>query len=248
VRNLSASLGLFLGGALVFLVGFQTGFLIIGLVYLLIIPFVSFRPPAKQTLKLGQYGKDVLNRKVVFMGLIMFMFSLHWGSEMTSFGLFLRNGLGLDMLMLGLYTGLALPFLGIASFYFGRRIDGGKSNLKMVYFAGMMLSGVCYILNTVPVVWFSFLTRIMHETGDGMANIAVYFWISRMFKAERVGGGSGAMFTVMLLGEVAGALVFGPLGEIMGYNVPIIITGVTSVISAFLLLAYTKIFKADGKR
>lgn len=247
VRFLSASLGMFVGGALVFLVGFPLGFCVMGLIYLLVMPFISFRPPAKQTLKLGQYRKDVLNRKVVFMGLIMFMFSLHWGSEMTSFGLFLKNGLGLNMLMLGLYTGLALPFLGIASFYFGKRIDGGKSNLKMVFFAGMVLSGVSYILNTVPVVWFSFLTRIVHETGDGMANIAVYFWISRLFKAERVGGGSGAMFTVMLLGEVAGALVFGPLGDIMGYNVPIIITGITSITSAFLLLAYAKVFKVSGK-
>jgi DHA1 family quinolone resistance protein-like MFS transporter len=247
IRFLSMSLGLFIGGTLVFLVGFRLGFGIMGLIYLLVTPFVSFRSPAKYTIKLSQYKKDVLNKKVIFIGVVMFMFALHWGSERTAFGLFLKKDLGLDMFMFGLYTAFALPFLGFASYYFGRRIDAGKSNLKMIYFAGMVLSGAAYILNTVPVLWFSFVTRIIHEFGDGMADIAVYFWISKLFNFERVGGGSGVMYTVMLLGQVTGSLVFGPLGEIMGYRVPIIITGVTSIMSAFLLLAYARIFKVSGK-
>ena len=247
VKFLSSSLGLFIGGALVFFVGFRTGFIIIGLIYLLIIPFVSFRPVAKYTIKLGQYKKDVLNRRVIFLAIVMFIFTLHWGSERTAFGLFLRNNLGLDMFWLGVYTSLALPFLGIASFYFGRRIDAGRSNLKMIFFAGMLISGVSYILNTVPVPWFSFVMRIFHEFGDGMAEIAMFFWISKMFQVERVGGSSGVLFTVMLLGQVTGSLVFGPLGEMAGYHVPIIITGITSIASAFLLLAFVRIFKISER-
>lgn len=248
IRFLSMSLGLFIGGTLVFLVGFHLGFGIIGLLYLLVVPFVSFRSPAKYTVKFGQYKKDVLNKKVIFIGLVMFMFALHWGSERTAFGLFLKKDLGLDMFMFGLYTALALPFLGFASFYFGRRIDAGKSNLKMIYFAGMILSGVSYILNTVPVLWFSFVMRIIHEFGDGMADIAIYFWISKLFHVERVGGGSSVMYTLMLVGQVTGSLVFGPLGEIMGYQVPIMITGVTSIMSAFLMLAFVRIFRISEKQ
>jgi MFS family permease len=247
VKFLSASLGLFIGGSLVFLVGFKLGFEIMGLLYLLVIPFISFKSISKSTIKLGQYRKDVLTKKVVFLAVVMFIFSLHWGSERTTFGLFLKNGLGLDIFWLGVYTSLSLPFLGIGSYYFGRRIDAGKSNLKLVYVAGMMMSGVSYILNTVPVPWFSFVMRMFHEFGDGMADIAVYFWISKLFKVERVGGSSTVLFTVMLLGQITGSLIFGPLGQIAGYHVPIIITGITSIASALLLLVFVKIFKVSEK-
>jgi MFS family permease len=243
VRILSMASGLFIGGTLTFLVGFRLGFGIIALISLLVIPFISFKTTARYEAKLGQYRKDVLNKRVIFIGLIMFLFALHWGSERTAFGLFLKKDLGLDMFSFGLFTGLALPFFGIASLYFGRRIDSGRSNLKYVFFAGLVLSGAAYILGTIPIPLLSFATRIFHEFGDGMADISIYFWVSRMFDVKRVGGGWGVMYTVMLIGQITGSLVFGPLGEITGYSVPIIITGVTSIAAGFLMLAFVRIFK-----
>jgi predicted MFS family arabinose efflux permease len=75
-----------------------------------------------------------------------------------------------------------------------------------------------------------------------MAAIAVYFWVSKLFGVERIGGDSSLMFTVMIIGNVAGSLVFGPVGQVMGYHIPLIVSGVTTILCAFLLIAFVKAF------
>ncbi len=243
VRHTGASIGLFAGGILIYFLDFSLSIKIIGILYLLLIPFVSFRPVTKYRVKLAEYKRDILNRKIISLGLVMFLFSLHWGAEGTSFGLFLRHNLGLDMFQLGVYTSVTLLFLGVTAYIFGRRIDRGKSNMKNVFVGGMLVSGIFHILHTIPIPWISFLLRIPHEVGDGMTMIAVYFWISKLFGVKRVGGNSGFMFTLMLLGNVIGSLVFGPMGYLLGYHIPLIVSGMTNIACAFLLLLFAKIFK-----
>lgn len=242
VNSTAASIGLVIGGALVLMLDFSLALQIMGIVYLLLIPFVSFRPITKHKVKLSQYKKDLLNKKVISLGIIMFIFTLHWGAEGTSFGLFLNKNLGLDMFWVGVYIGISLFFLGLTAYIFGKRIDLGKSNLKNVFVLGMIISGVFHIIHTIPVPWLSFLLRIPHEIGDGMALIAIYFWVSKLFGIERIGGNSSIMFMVTLLGHVVGSLIFGPIGYHFGYHIPLIISGVTTILSAFLLIAFVRIF------
>ncbi|MCX6818183.1 MAG: MFS transporter [Candidatus Aenigmarchaeota archaeon] len=247
VKFISSSFGLLAGGIMAYLIGFRAGFIIIGLVYICLIPFASFKSHSKYKINLSDYKKDVINIRVLSLGVVMFLNALHWGAENTSFGLFLRNNLGFDMLMVGMFTAFSLPFLGIMAYVFGKRIDAGKNSVKWILFFGLLLSGVSFILQTIPIPWFSFLTRITHESGDGMYNVAIFFWVSKLFGVKRVGGGSGIMFTLALLGQIAGSLVFGPIGQLMGYHVPMIVSGITTIISAFLLLAFVKIFKISDK-
>ncbi|UCC91880.1 MAG: MFS transporter [Candidatus Aenigmatarchaeota archaeon] len=243
VNTTAASIGLVIGGLLILILEFSLALKVIGIIYLLLIPLVSFRPITKYRVKLSEYKKDFLDRKVILLGIIIFIFTLHWGAEATSFGLFLRNNLGLDMFLIGLYTGISLFSLGLTAYFFGKRIDRGKSNMKNVFIAGMIISGVFHILHTVPIPWLSFILRIPHEIGDGMTLIAIYFWVSKLFGVKRIGGDSSIMFTVTLLGHVVGSLIFGPIGYHLGYHIPLIISGVTNILSAFLLIAFVKAFK-----
>ncbi len=242
VTNLGRSLGLFVVGTLIFLLDFSLALKMIGVLYLLIIPFVSFKPIMKYKVKLVEYRRDFLNRRVVSIGIIMFLFTLHWGAEGTSFGLFLRNNLGLDMFLVGVYTSVTLLFLGFTAYVFGKRIDQRKSNMKNVFVAGMIISGVFHILHTIPIVPLSFLLRIPHEVGDGMTLIAIYFWVSKLFGVKRIGGNSSLMFTLTLLGHVVGSLIFGPIGYHMGYHIPLIISGMINILCAFLLIAFVRTF------
>ncbi len=243
VRNIGAPVGLFVGGTLIFLLDFSFTLKIIGILYLLVIPLVSFRPITKYRVKLTEYGQDFLNKKVISLGIIIFLFTLHWGAEHTSYGLFLRNNLGLDIFLVGVYTSVTLFFLGLTAYIFGKRIDRGKSNMKNVFIAGMIISGVFHILHTIPIPWLSFLFRIVHEMGDGMTMIAIYFWVSKLFGVKRIGGNSSLMFTMTLLGNVVGSLIYGPIGYLMGYHIPLIISGVTTISCAFLLLIFVKVFR-----
>jgi MFS family permease len=242
VGTTARSLGLFIGGILIFLLDFSLALKIIGVLFLLLIPFVSFRPIMKYKVRLGEYKKDFLNKKVVSIGIIMFLFTLHWGAEGTSFGLFLKNNLGLNMFEVGVYASATLFFLGLTAYIFGKRIDMRKSNMKNVFFAGMLVSGIFHILHTIPIVPVSFLFRVAHEVGDGMTMIGIYFWVSRLFGVKRIGGNSSLMFTLTLLGQVVGSLVFGPIGYLMGYHIPLIISGVMNILSAFLLLIFVRAY------
>ena len=64
-----------------------------------------------------------------------------------------------------------------------------------------------------------------------------------MFGVERIGGNSSLMFTFTLLGQVVGSLIFGPIGYLMGYQIPLIISGITTIFCAFLLLIFVKAFR-----
>ncbi|MBU0530831.1 MAG: MFS transporter, partial [Nanoarchaeota archaeon] len=167
----------------------------------------------------------------------------HWGAESTSYGLFLQNNLGLDIFMVSLYSAFAIIPLALTSYYFGKRIDKKGMNMRNLFAAGLIISGVFHILHTVPIPWLSFIFRLGHEAGDGIAFIAVFFWISKLFSKNRIGGDSSLMFTVMLLGQVVGSLVFGPLGQLMGYHIPLIISGFTNILCAVLLVIFVRKFK-----
>lgn len=235
------------GTAAIMFLDFRIALLIIGALFLMLIPIASFGETANVHVKLAEYRKDFSDRKVLAIGVIMLLFGLHWGAESTSYGLFLKNNLGLDIFSIGLYSSMSLLFLGSTAYFFGRRIDSGKMNMKYVFFAGMLISGAFHILHTVPIPWLSFVFRAAHEVGDGMAAIAMYFWISRLFSNERIGGNSSTMFTMSLMGQVAGSLIFGHMGHSLGYHVPLIVSGVTSIVCAFLLLTFVRIFKISER-
>ncbi len=57
VGNAARCLGLFIGGVLIFSFDFSLALKIIGILFLLIIPFVSFRPITKYKVRLGEYGR-----------------------------------------------------------------------------------------------------------------------------------------------------------------------------------------------
>lgn len=242
VRICGAALGVLAGGVMVFFLDFSLAMLWLGVIYLLLIPLISFHSQTSSRIRLGQYRKDILNRRVLLIGAVILLFATHWGAETTSYGLFLKNNLNLDLFMIGIYNAGSVIFLGISAYLFGRRIDSGKANLRNIFFAGMLISGVFHILHTIPVLPLSFAFRVLHEVGDGMAMVSMFFWISRLFGRERIGGNSSLMFTLTLIGQVAGSLIYGPMGYLMGYHVPLIISGMVAIFCAFLMIAFLRIY------
>jgi MFS family permease len=86
----------------------------------------------------------------------------------------------------------------------------------------------------VPI---SFISRVMHEIGDGLVFVSYYYSFSKIFKIERVAGETSAAMTIMIFGAVLGSLVFGPLGYAYGFAWPFIISGALSLLSFALLFS-----------
>ncbi|RLJ08881.1 MAG: hypothetical protein DRP16_00460 [Candidatus Aenigmatarchaeota archaeon] len=241
VEHIGMGLGLFVSALIISFFNFNFMFLITGVIFLFLIPFVyRFRPVQKYKIRLIQYPKEFF-KKAKLLSLALFLFTLHWGAESTSYSLFLKNNLGLNVFWTAVYISIPLIIFGLFALKFGTVIDK-KINFKFLFLLGLVVSGAGHILMTCPLVWLSFMFRILHEIGDAMVEVAMLFWISKLFSFKTIGGESGLIFTLAIIGRFIGALIFAPIGFYWGYHYPFILSGVVIFASAglFCLLSQKK--------
>lgn len=227
-----------MGGNAINTFGFESTITAI-IVLFLITAAGSLFLPITQTFKfkLFEYKRDIFKKKVLLFMLSVFLFSLHYGAEMTSYSLFLKNNFNLDLGTMGLYMASAIVLLAVAQIYFGKKVQKGM-NPKHVFYFGLLVSGIGHILFSIQSdVWISFIFRCIHEIGDGAMIFSIFYGIVKIFNIERIGGNSSIVSLTSILGVSIGSFIFGPLGEHFGYYLPLLITGGTSIL-AFLLLFY----------
>jgi MFS family permease len=192
-----------------------------------------------------QYGRDFLSRPVLFFAAWLFLFTLHWGAEATSLGLFLQNNLGLNTRAIGAYMAGEFAVVGLTAYAYGRFWAGRVKPLQFLALA-LLTSGAGHILMTTPSLPWSFFWRAVHGFGDGLILMETYTTIARLFHVDRVGGNSGLISLVTTLGTLAGSLAFGPLGAHYGYAWPLIISGTISLL--LLPVAYLGLREGSGER
>ncbi len=228
--------GAILGMFLVSLLGFPVTLMIIGAYYLFLIPLLFWLEPVSVArTKLIQYERDFFHTNNILLAVVLFLFATHWGAEMTSYGLFLKDVLNLSTINMGFYTAFSVLFLGIAAFIFGSRIDH-RTNFKNIFLIGLLVSGFAHVLMTIPQVHVSFLFRAIHEVGDGIAAVSLLFWLGRKFRRSRLGGDSGIFYVIMSIGGFAGSIFYGPMGFAYGYSMPLIMSGIATIICAGLFM------------
>ena len=207
---------------------------------LFLIPFLSSVKVGFPRLR--DYLSDFQEQGILAFVTWLFLFSLHWGAEMTSYGLFLRERLELSLAGMGWYMGAEYLVLAATCFWAGLRYDRGL-DMRTLAIPGLVLSGLGQILMCVPVLWFSLLSRCIHGIGDGLIVIVFYVGVARLFNLSRIGGHSSVANLVMMMGSFFGSLAFGPMGERFGYDKPLLATGALAV-----LLALPVIFARSGEK
>lgn len=237
-NTVGAILGFIIGGYAIANFGYNNA--LVGILTLLVIlTFGSIFLPITQTIKvkLFEYRKDLFNKEVLFFILIVFLFTLHYGAEATSYSLFLRDNFSLTLDKVGLFIAGANIFLIIGNWIFANKVQKGFDPKKVFYFA-LVVSGLGHILFSIQSdVWWSFAFRCLHELGDGAMIFSIYYGVVRIFNIERIGGNSSFITLITILSSSIGAFVFGPLGQQYGYYLPLFITGGTNLL-AFLMLFY----------
>jgi len=174
--------------------------------------------------RLHEYLQDLRAPGILGFLLWLFLFSLHWGAELTSYGLFLRKNLQLPLSGMGWFMAAEFLALTLTCLWAGPRSDRGMKQSSLAI-AGLVISGTGQILMCVPVLWLSLPARCLHGVGDGFIVIVTYLGIARLFDQTRVGGHNSTVALIMMVGTFIGSLLFGPLGEKLGYAVPLIATG-----------------------
>lgn len=229
-RFLGLLLGTLAAGLAIERLDFPLAFLITAGLTFLMLPLVwSLKPTPISAVSLKDYKADFSDLKVVAFALWIFLFTTHWGAEMTCYGLFLREDLGLSFTGLGLY--FAGEFLAmVLTFLVMSRTPPTNETLRRLAVWGLFLSGIGHMGQVLRPVWVSFSFRAVHGVGDAMMFVVFYVGISRLFKLERMGGNTGLMNMTTMVGLVAGSLVYSLLGERYGYGLPLWVSGAVTLI------------------
>ncbi len=236
LKVVGSAAGILAGGFLIDTVSFSSTFKISGLLFLVLLVLSFFVGKISFSYQpLLKYSKDFFKTKVLFLCLIVFLFTLHWGAEGTVYSLFLVNNLGLTTTSAGIFMAIPIFFLALFSYLAGKKIDTGIKP-STILFIGLLLSGFGHIVLVYPVVLVSFFARIVHEIGDALLLIFIYVSIYKLFPKSRVGGLTGAVTTVMIFGSFLGSLVFAPLGTIVGYGWPLAISGIILLFTLVIVL------------
>jgi MFS family permease len=204
----------------------------------LMLAFFSYFVPRTETMviKLEDYKIALFTPKVFFLIFIFFLSSFHWGAEMVSYSKFLKHNLLLSTQGIGLYTGLGFFFVGLGA-YLGVVLVQKKiiKDLQILLIIGFFMSGIFHILMCVNNVYLSFFFRIWHEIGDGLVFLAFYHGIPRIFHVRTIGGCAAFISLWMGIGSFSSAILFGYIGDKLGNQWPLIISGIILAIIPFLI-------------
>jgi MFS family permease len=228
--------GILLGGVSLYFLGYPKTFQVLAALVLVLMPLTWRLPLSRgQSSPLLQYGRDFMSGPVLFFVTWLVLFTLHWGAEGTSLGLFLKKDLGLGPLGVGLYLAGEFSVVALTAYLYGRC---GAERLPPFALLALALatSGLGHIFMTYPDITWSFTWRLVHGFGDGLIIMITYTTIARLFHVDRIGGNAGLISLATTLGVLAGSLIYGPLGATYGYQMPLIISGLTSLI--LIPLAY----------
>ena len=181
------------------------------------------------------YKQDFIKKEVLIVLFGSFLLALHFGAEAVAYGPFLKNNLHLSFQQTGLYMGLAISAMAITALIVPRWLKD-PSKIRKIFFIGLLLSGFGHILMTYPHLGISFLGRFIHEAGDVTVFMFLAYSISILFPTFRVGGNSSLITLTLITGDSMGSLIFGPIATSFGYQWPLIISGLLTLIT-FAIIA-----------
>lgn len=236
---ITTGLGMALMGYLLNIeITFSNIFLYLGIIFVIFTLIAQYILPKNKTSKFSilHYGKDVFKKEVIFFMLIVFMFSLHIGAEITSYGLFLKNYLGLNQLHIGLYMGGAVATMALTAHIIGQK-ENFKAERILIY--GLLASGLGQVLMVNVDVKISFIFRVIHEIGDAAVFFFIFYGISKLFDMKRIGGNNSIFTLTISLGSTTGSIIFGTIGATMGYGTALAMGGATSIVALILTLPFT---------
>ncbi len=223
--SLGPPVGLLLGSVLTQVAGFRTLlWSLAGLTALATLAARGFGEEKFAAVTVREYKFTIFNKRTLLFSAFLVLLALHWGTEITVYGPFLRSRFGLSDSGVALYMAGAYLTLALAAFLVGRLKDDPGRNRRL-FLLGMVLSGAGLILMTVGDVRLSFLFRAIHEGGDGLMGVFVVLTISRLFEKKTIGGSAGILTALQTSGHMAGSLAFSWLGFRAGLQVPMIVAG-----------------------
>jgi MFS family permease len=226
------AVGVLGGGYLAQIADFRTVFLVFGAITVVVVFAArNFDGARFHAVPLREYIQALARRKTLLFIVFLFILALHWAVEGTVYSPFLKDAFGLDGFQASLYMSAGLFAMSFAAFLIGFKKFEARANARLLLFF-MALSGVGLILMTVQNVYLSLGFRILHDIADGGLGALITVAISRLFEKRNIGGSAGLVVSIMIFGQMAGAMFFSPLGYRFGLRYPFLIAGGLLIVNA----------------
>jgi MFS family permease len=239
----AAGLGVFIGGFILDSIPIELWLKIIG-TFTLFIAALTVILPKTETFKfqVKEYRKDIFKLPVILFISMIFIWAVHMGAEITSYGLLLREDFGLDYRQMGTYMGTAIMAMLLWAKLAIHLIEKKWSILHILYL-GLVLSAIGHIMMIVPRIDISLLGRFIHEAGDAFMLIFLYYGVRKLFPSERSGGMAGMVNFMQMSAIAAGALMFAPIGRAYNNSLPFIIGTGLCIIALILATRFSNLIK-----
>jgi len=226
------AVGVLGGGYLAQIADFRTLFLVFsGITVVVVFAARSFDGARFHAVPLREYVQSLSRRKTLLFVVFLVILALHWAVEGTVYSPYLKEAYGLDGFQAALYMSAGLFAMSFAAFLIGFKKFEARANARLLLFF-MALSGVGLILMTARSVYVSLGFRLLHDIADGGLGALITVAISRLFEKRNIGGSAALVLSIMIFGQMAGAMLFSPLGYRYGLRYPFLIAGGLLIVNA----------------
>ena len=235
--SLGFGIGPFAGGFIINYIGLKWVFMFSASFNLILFFLVSYlRSGISVRFRINMYWKDLVRPDVLFLIIVVFVMSSHFGVERTCMTLFMSKVINLSGVQTGtifLAIGLWISMLGL---FAGHFFDRTKRIILFIAFS-MLITGVFQIVTAYVDSFASLLiVRLLHTIGDSSFMVLKGVLITIIFPLERMGGNFGFVYSVNTLASSIFALLSGVLSDYYGYGFPFIASGFLLVAVAVILI------------
>lgn len=210
---------------------------------------IAFKLKKTHTAKvpIHEYGKTKTGKGIIVFCIILFLFSSHWGAEETCYALFLKHYLHAGMVDTTVYMMCEFLAFPAAAFLVAGIIDKGKISLLTLFMIGVFFSGLTMILKVNPNYYFSLAMRMIHGASDGMVLLVTLHGLGSLFDKKKLGGNMGIWGISQVAGSLCGMMIYPKIGHSLGYQYSFIISGISLIITAMLILLSAWMRKASPR-
>lgn len=192
----------------------------------------------KHTLReyLGDFGK----RDFLLFSVAAMLLAYHWGAEKTSFPLYASKTLLLTSEQLGVLFFINLVVYAVAGLFAGHLTEISKHRTRL-FIMGLIISAAGSFIYSLSYDFGSaLLSRLLHDSGDGMVGVSLMLAIAAISSKERMGGAVGAITIVYIVANFIGAVASGYINQYFGYAAAIQIAAALTFASAVVLAIAVK--------
>ncbi len=159
-------------------------------------------------IKLSDYRNDIISFDSLLIAANLFLFTYHWGAELTYFSIFLNKNASLSIdgiSYIYMEVGLLMSVIVFSIGIFKSKIKFGPRAALMVAvaFSGGSQAAMYFVSNLSG----AFINQFFHSIGDALF---LYYWLNIIpatFKYEKIGGASSFVNLFTVLSVVSGSFI-----------------------------------------